>query len=48
MKRYACELSGLMNDSDKLKNLANKAMQDVKRFSVQNVVDQWERLFNSL
>ena len=48
MNRYARELSSLMSDTDKRTRLANQAMHDVKRFSVANVVDQWEALFDSL
>ena len=48
MNRYARELSSLMTDTDKRTRLASQAMHDVKRFSVSNVVDQWEALFDSL
>lgn len=48
MNRYARELSSLMTDTDKRTRLAQQAMHDVKRFSVSNVVDQWEALFESL
>lgn len=48
MKRYSSELSLLMNDSDRLNRLAHMAMHDVERFSVSNIADQWEQLFNSL
>lgn len=48
MERYAQELSSLMNDTDKRTRLALQAMHDVKRFSVANVVDQWEALFDEL
>ena len=46
--QYAHELSSLMNDSAKRTRLALQAMQDVKRFSISNVVDLWEELFKSL
>lgn len=45
---YAHELSSLMSNPDKLIQLSRKAMQDVRRFSVSNIVDQWEELFKSL
>ena len=48
MNRYARELSSLMTDTDKRTRLAHQAMHDVNRFSVANVVDQWEALFESL
>ena len=48
MDSYARELSSLMSDTDKRTRLASQAMLDVKRFSVANVVDQWEALFDSL
>jgi glycosyltransferase involved in cell wall biosynthesis len=48
MDSYARELSSLMTDTDKRTRLACQAMHDVKRFSVANVVDQWEALFDSL
>lgn len=48
MDCYARELSSLMNDTDKRTRLAHQAMHDVKRFSVANVVDQWEALLERL
>lgn len=48
MERYARELSSLMTDTDKRTRLASQAMHDVKRFSVANVVDQWEALLERL
>lgn len=46
--QYAHELYSLMNDSAKCKCLALQAIQDVKRFSISNVADLWEKLFKSL
>lgn len=48
MDCYARELSSLMSDTDKRTRLAHQAMHDVKRFSVSNVVDQWEALLERL
>lgn len=48
MDCYARELSSLMSDTDKRTRLASQAMHDVKRFSVANVVDQWEALLDEL
>lgn len=48
MDCYARELSSLMTDTDKRTRLAHQAMHDVKRFSVANVVDQWEALLDEL
>lgn len=48
MDCYARELSTLMSNPDKLDRLAQQAMCYVKRFSVSNVVDQWEGLFDTL
>lgn len=48
MDRYARELSTLMSNPNKLNSLAHHAMHDVKHFSVSNVVDQWEGLFDTL
>lgn len=48
MDSYARELSSLMTDTDKRTRLACQAMHDVNRFSVANVVDQWEALLERL
>lgn len=48
MDCYTNELSSLMDDASKRMRLANQAMHDVKRFSVSNVADQWEALFDTL
>lgn len=45
---YAKELSRMMTDTETLKEMANNAYTDVKKFSVQNIADQWEKLFNEL
>lgn len=45
---YVRELSALMNNPEKQFRLASQAMYDVKRFSVSNIVDQWEELLESL
>lgn len=38
----------MMTDTETLKEMANNAYTDVKKFSVQNIADQWEKLFNEL
>lgn len=48
LDRYAKELSELMTDNATLRKMAHNAYTDVRKFSVQNIADQWEKLFNEL
>lgn len=48
LDKYAKELSKLMTDTAVLKEMAHNAYTDVRKFSVQNIADQWEKLFNEL
>lgn len=48
LKKYASRLSELMQDENKRKKMSKAAMIKVKKFSVENVVNQWEDLFQSL
>ena len=45
---YAKELNKLMTDNATLKEMAHNAYIDVKKFDVQKIADQWEKLFNEL
>jgi glycosyltransferase involved in cell wall biosynthesis len=45
IKQYEKELRGLMDNLDLLKRLSENAMQDIKKYNVDCVVDQWEELF---
>ena len=42
------ELLGLMQNTDKRRLIAKNAIQDCKKFSVKNIVDQWEKLFREV
>lgn len=48
LDNYVKELSMLMSNMETRQEMAQNASLDVKKFSVQNIVDQWENLFNSL
>lgn len=45
IKDYTRELCRLMNDTEYREKLAANARQDVQKFSVEKVADQWETLF---
>lgn len=45
IKQYEKELRRLMDNLDLLKRLSENAMQDIKKYNVDCVVDQWEELF---
>lgn len=46
IKEYSKKLRKLMDNPDLLKQMSDNAREDVKKFSVDNVVDKWEELFN--
>jgi glycosyltransferase involved in cell wall biosynthesis len=48
LKRYSSLLSKLMMDDNKRIKMSRAAMEKVRRFSVENVVDKWEDVFNGL
>ena len=48
MKEYTNQLACLMSDEEKLKRMSEYCMQDVTRFSIDSIVDQWEHLFETL
>ena len=48
IKEYAHKLEMLMLDEDKRTVMAQNCMNDVTRFSLDNIVGKWEALFNSL
>lgn len=48
IKAYTRELCRLMDDTEYREKLAANARQDVQRFSVEKVADQWEELFNEV
>ena len=48
LKKYACTLSELISNDIKRKNMSKAAIEKVKLFSVENVVDRWEEIFKNL
>lgn len=48
MEQYAVRLSELMSNDDKRIEMSKMAIEKVKLFSVGNVADKWEKLFQSL
>lgn len=48
IKEYVRKLEVLMSDEDKRTVMAQNCMNDVTRFSLDNIVGKWEALFNSL
>ena len=48
IKEYAYKLEILMSDEGKRSVVAQNCMNDVTRFSLNNIVEKWEALFNSL
>lgn len=48
IKEYTYKLEQLMNDEKKLNAIAKGCMKDVTRFSLDNIIEQWENLLNSL
>ena len=48
IKEYADKLALLMNDEDERKRMSENCMSDVIRFSLDNILNQWITLFNSL
>ena len=45
IKQYEKALRQLMDNPDLLNQMSKYAQQDIKQYSVENVVDQWEALF---
>lgn len=48
IKHYARRLSEIMSDENKRLTMGQAAQDKVKQFSAENIVEQWDRLFNSL
>ena len=48
IKEYADKLAILMDDEDERKRMSENCMSDVIRFSLDNILNQWITLFNSL
>lgn len=48
IEAFSRALSTLISDSDKREEMARNAMVDCGKFSVKNIVDQWEKLFNEV
>lgn len=48
IKEYADKLALLMNDEEMRIQMSENCMKDVTRFSLDNIVNQWEKLFHSL
>lgn len=47
LKRYALRLQELMLDEDKRLTMSKASIEKVRQFSVESIVDRWEKLFNS-
>lgn len=45
IKQYEKELRRLMDNPDLLKRLSENAIQDIKKYDIEQVVSQWEELF---
>lgn len=48
LKKYASRLSELMENQSKRNEMAKAAIEKVKIFSVENIADKWEQLFQSI
>ena len=48
IKQYEEALRRLMDNPDLLSQMSRNAKEDIKKYSVENVVDQWENLFKEL
>ena len=48
IKEYEKKLRQLMDNPDMLSQMSKNAQQDIEKYSVENVVDQWEELFKEL
>lgn len=48
LEKYANRLSELMNDENKRIDMSRAAIEKVKMFSIENVVNQWEDVFDTL
>ena len=48
IKEYANKLAYLMSDEERRIEISENCMKDVTRFSIDNIVNQWEDLFHSL
>lgn len=48
IKEYADKLAQLMDDEEIRIQMSENCMKDVTRFNIDNIVDQWIRLFNSV
>ncbi|MBR5851396.1 MAG: glycosyltransferase [Bacteroidaceae bacterium] len=48
LKKYVFRLSELMLDADRRIKMSKAAIEKVKKFSVENVVDKWDKLFQSI
>lgn len=46
IKEYADKLALLMSDEDKRIQMSENCMKDVVRFKLDNIIDQWIKLFN--
>lgn len=42
------KLNDLMNDRDKLKEFSDHAIKNSEKFNLNNIIDNWEELFNTL
>lgn len=47
-KQFARKLGVLMKDEELRREMSKHCMEHVKRFDIQNVVDEWEKVFDRL
>ena len=48
IKEYAKRIEALMNDENRRKEMSENAFNKVKNFDIENIVIQWEYLFNKI
>lgn len=47
-KQLALALASLIDDDDKRKRLASRAIVNIKRFSLKNITDRWDAMLNDI
>jgi glycosyltransferase involved in cell wall biosynthesis len=45
---FAEKVCLLMDNQDLRENMAKKCMESVKKFSIENIVNEWEKLFKEI
>ena len=48
LRKYAFRLSELMSDTEKRLKISSAALEKVEKFSVKNVMNEWEKLFQKV